>query len=155
MILPKDAEYISEHAKRIADGTFILNVPGVCWFSNIEHGRRHEKLMLDSAENNLRYNLKLKKKLSEYGVSKWPEYDNYHAIEVPFVECIPSDYEGVMGVPITFMDKYCPEQFEILDCNDYRKEGFVKYKSHGLVKDADSAINGNPVYVRVLIRRKV
>ena len=61
---------------------------------------------------------------------------------------------GVMGVPITFLDKYSPDQFEILNCNDYRRCGFNKIKPHGLVKDQDSAINGKPTYVRVLIKSK-
>lgn len=58
----------------------------------------------------------------------------------------------VMGVPISFLDKYCPEQFEIVNCNDFRKNEKVRFKSHGLVKDKEGAINGKPVYVRILIR---
>lgn len=67
---------------------------------------------------------------------------------------IPVDYFGVMGVPITFMDKYNPEQFEILNCNDYISNAKTPIKTHGLVKDKDSAINGQPKYVRILIKRK-
>ena len=84
------------------------------WFTNIEHGKRHEPLMLDTFENNLRYNKKLRKKLEMYGAVEYPRYDNYDAIEVPFVECIPSDYEAAMGIPITFLDKWSPDQFEII-----------------------------------------
>ena len=63
----------------------------------------------------MKYNKKLKKKLEkEYGEIKYPRYDNYDALEVPFTECIPSDYSGVMGVPITFLDKYNPDEFEIV-----------------------------------------
>ena len=79
-----------------------------CWYSNIEHGRRHQPLALMTMEDNLRYNKKMK------GKEAYERYDNYDAIEVPFTNAIPSDYEGVMGVPISFLDKYCPEQFEIL-----------------------------------------
>lgn len=61
---------------------------------------------------------------------------------------------GVMGVPITFMDKYNPEQFEILDANDYRLTHFTKIKPHGLVKDKDSSINGKPTYARIIIKNK-
>ena len=71
-------------------------------------------LLLDTMEHNLKFNKKLKKKLdSEFGMNTYPHYDNYDAIEVPFTECIPSDYDGMMGVPITFFDKYNPKQFEI------------------------------------------
>ena len=65
--------------------------------------------------HNLKFNKKLRKKFEEeYGKLEYPHYDNYDAIEVPFSECVPSDYDGVMGVPITFLDKYNPEQFEML-----------------------------------------
>ncbi len=79
-----------------------------CWFTNIEHGRRHQPLKLMSMVDNLKFNKKLK------GQTEYYHYDNYDAIEIPFTELIPSDYEGVMGVPISFLDKYCPEQFEII-----------------------------------------
>ena len=86
-----------------------------CWFTNIEHGKRHEKLLLDTMAHNLKFNKRLKREFEKkYGKVEYPQYDNYNAIEVPFTECIPSDFDGVMGVPITFMDKYCPEQFEIV-----------------------------------------
>jgi len=77
------------------------------WFTNIDHGRRHQPLQLMTIANNIRYNKKLKGK-------EYEKYDNYDAIEVPFTDAIPSDYGGIMGVPITFLDKYSPEQFEIL-----------------------------------------
>lgn len=97
------------------DGTPIKHIMA-CWFTNVDHGKRHEELQLDTMAHNLKYNQKLKKKFEEeYGVADYPRYDNYDAIEVPFTECIPSDYDGVMGVPITFLDKYNPRQFEIID----------------------------------------
>lgn len=80
-----------------------------CWFTNLEHGRRHQPLSLMTMEENIMYSRH--KDIRGNGYAK---YDNYDAIEVPFVDAIPSDYPGVMGVPITFLDKYCPEQFEIL-----------------------------------------
>lgn len=91
-------------------------VAGVAWFTNVELAKRHETLQLDTMANNLRFNKKLKRTLEKkYGFrNHYPRYDNYDAIEVPLVECIPSDYDGVMGVPITFLDRYNPEQFEIL-----------------------------------------
>ena len=79
-----------------------------CWFTNLDHGRRHEPMKLMSMKDNIRYG---KHKELQNG---YLHYDNYDAIEVPFIDAIPSDYNGVMGVPITFLDKYCPEQFEII-----------------------------------------
>jgi hypothetical protein len=78
-----------------------------CWFSTLDHGRRHEPLRLMTQSDNLKFN----KALHDGG---YTEYENYKAIEVPRVEFIPSDYEGVMGVPISFLAKYNPEQFEIV-----------------------------------------
>ena len=80
-----------------------------CWFTNIEHGRRHQPLSLMTMDENIMYSRH--KDIKGKGYTK---FDNYDAIEVPFVDAIPSDYDGAMGVPITFLDKYCPEQFEIL-----------------------------------------
>ena len=80
-----------------------------CWFTNMEHGRRHQPLSLMTMDQNIMYSRH--KDIKGKGYTK---YDNYDAIEVPFVDAIPSDYDGAMGVPITFLDKYCPEQFEIL-----------------------------------------
>ena len=110
------SESIREFASGVYDETTgLVKFRNVGWFTNIDHGGRHEALLLDTMEHNLKYNKKLKKKFeTEYGVTEYPHYDNYDAIEVPFTECIPSDYDGVMGVPITFMDKYNPEQFEVL-----------------------------------------
>lgn len=97
------------------NGKKFIRVKGVRWFTNIDHGKRHENLILDTMEHNLKFNKKLKNKLEkEYGKLEYPHYDNYDAIEVPFTECIPSDYDGVMGVPITFIDKYNPDQFDIV-----------------------------------------
>ncbi len=102
------------------DGRKFIRVKGVRWFTNIDHGGRHEKLQLDTESHNLKYNKKLRKILMcESGILQYPHYDNYDAIEVPYTECIPLDYNGVMGVPITFMDKYNPDQFEIISLSRY------------------------------------
>lgn len=109
------------------NGVKYIRVKGVRWYTNLDHGRRHEQLKLMSMADNLRYNKKLEGKA-------YPRYDNYDAIEVPFTDAIPSDYDGVMGVPITFLDKYNPDQFEILGTSD---NGLVddKYKTTpGLTK---------------------
>ena len=98
------------------DGKSTKKVSGLTrWFTNLDHGMRHEKMMLDTMANNLRFNKSLRKKLAKYGdENHYPKYDNYNAIEVPITKCIPSDYKGVMGVPISFLDKYNPDQFEIV-----------------------------------------
>ena len=84
----------------------------IAWFTNIEHGRRHEPLALMTMEDNLLYG---SKRIRETAYAK---YDNYDAIEVPETRGIPSDYAGVMGVPISFLDKYNPAQFEIVGTSD-------------------------------------
>lgn len=95
---------------RIDDsGKKFIRVKGVRWFTNIEHGRRHEMLPLMSMQDNIRYG-----KHKEIKAHGYIHYENYDAIDVPYTDAIPSDYEGKMGVPLTFLDKYCPEQFEII-----------------------------------------
>lgn len=102
-------------AFKVINGVVMGRLASACWFTNIDHGKRHEKLLLDTMEHNLKFNKKLRKKFEEsYGKLEYPHYDNYDAIEVPFTECIPSDYEAAMGVPITFLDKWNPDQFEIV-----------------------------------------
>lgn len=125
----------------------MIRVSGVVWFTNIEHGRRHQPLSLMTMADNIKFSKHKEIKGSEYA-----HYDNYDAIEVPFTDAIPSDYDGVMGVPISFLDKYCPEQFEIID-------GIGRYSilNNEETKKAGkylSMINGQPVYFRVIIRKK-
>lgn len=91
------------------DGNRFIRVKGVRWFTCLDHGRRHEPLKLMTQAENKRFSKH--KEVKEVG---YHLFDNYKAIEVPFTDAIPSDYPGVMGVPITFLDKYSPEQFEIL-----------------------------------------
>ena len=79
------------------------------WFTNLEHGRRHMPMSLMTIEDNLKFSKH--KDITEKGYQK---YDNFDALEIPYLDAIPGDYDGVMGVPITFLSKYCPEQFEIL-----------------------------------------
>lgn len=92
------------------NGRKFIRVKGVRWFTNIDHGRRHEPLPLMTIADNLRYS----KHKEVKGRQMYYKYINYDAIEIPFTDSIPSDYDGVMGVPLSFLDKYCPEQFEIL-----------------------------------------
>lgn len=92
------------------NGRKFIRVKGVRWFTNIDHGRRHEPLPLMTMADNLKFS----KHKELRGKPSYARYDNYDAIEVPFTDAIPSNYTGVMGVPISFLDKYCPDQFEIL-----------------------------------------
>jgi modification methylase EcoRI len=122
--------------KKGPDGRKINRVAGVCWFANIDHGKRHQPLELMSMEQNKKFNNSIIK--SELAYKK---YDNYDAIEVPLVQAIPNDYDGAMGVPITFLDKYNPDQFEI-----------IKFR-HGN-DEKDLAVDGKTPYFRILIRHK-
>jgi len=89
-----------------------------------------------------------------YTPEEYPKYDNYDAINVDKIAEIPMDWDGAMGVPITFLNKHNPEQFEIISANDLRLNDRVPVKSHGLIKDKDGSIVGKPKYVRIVIRHK-
>lgn len=144
-------------------------VPGVDWFTNLDHAGRHEPLMLDTMAGNLRYNRRLRKTLiDKYGQTPdtlhYPRYDNYDAIEVPYTDAIPGDYEGVMGVPISFLDKYDPDQFEIVgsfnasNINNKTQEGYVPSTDTAIVLNGrrqlwnGPVINEHPLYKRIVIR---
>lgn len=110
--VPKGAEVDPKDRAKAAKLGYVGNYTRLgnsCWFSNIEHGRRHEPLRLMTMKENVRYSKH--KDLKEKG---YRHYDNYDALDVPYTDSIPSDYDQQMGVPITFLDKYCPEQFEIV-----------------------------------------
>jgi hypothetical protein len=91
------------------NGKKMISVAGTGWYTNLEHGRRHQPLALMTMSDNIKFS-----KHKEVRGVEYQKYDNYDAIEVPFTDAIPSDYEGVMGVPISFLTKYNPDQFEIL-----------------------------------------
>lgn len=105
--VPKDAEIDEKDREKAARLGYVgdyTRLGNSCWFSNLDHGRRHQPLPL-----------MVEADVVKFGIKKpFEKYDNYDAIEVPSVRYIPSDYEGVMGVPITFLEKYSPEQFEII-----------------------------------------
>lgn len=133
---------------KIIGGINMKNVSSV-WFTNIDHGRRHLPIPLMTMADNIKFSKH--KEIKNIGYHK---YDNYNAIEVPFTDAIPSDYDGFMGVPISFLDKYSPEQFEIISSNDIRINVNVPFKDHGLIKDKEGTINGKPTYVRVVIKHR-
>lgn len=113
--VPDDYPLVAASCGVDADGQKWVRVKGVRWFTNIDFGTRHEPMSLTTAARNLKFNKKLQNKLKkDFGSVAYPRYGNFDAIEVPFSECIPSDFDGIMGVPITFFDKYAPDQFVIL-----------------------------------------
>lgn len=131
-----------------------------CWFTNLDHGHRHEPIRLMSMQDNIRFSKH--KDIREYGYLKM---DNYDAIEVKYPDAIPNDFEGVMGVSITYLDKYCPEQFEIVGIADRGNEWGIKTKEYTLAdapnpgdlnRGAVVIRNGNyeMLYKRILIRKK-
>lgn len=110
-----NAFFSTPFAKDYAEGVYnpetgLVKFRNVCWFTNIDHGRRHQPLPLMTMKDNLKYS----KHKEVKGRVSYERYQNYDAIEVPFTDAIPSDYNGTMGVPISFLDKYSPEQFRIL-----------------------------------------
>ena len=142
--------------------TGLVKFRNCCWYTNIDHGRRHEPLPLMTMEDNILYS-----KHKEIKGKGFVKYENYDAIDVPYTDAIPSDYEGNMGVPRTFLDKYCPEQFEIIGSaeGDAGKElGFKPYPRE-LRKLNKSLRDGQPYYFdengfpqkpfgRIIIRKK-
>ncbi len=109
----------------IEEGKKYISVAGTGWFTNLEHGRRHQPLQLMTMEDNIKFS-----KHKEVQGIGYQKYDNYDAIEVPFTDAIPSDYDGVMGVPISFLDKYCPEQFEIVGLAPERSDTMINRVFH-------------------------
>jgi hypothetical protein len=151
---------------RIVNGKVMGRSTSV-WFTNLDHGRRHEKLPLMTMEDNLRFS----KHAAIKGKAAYARYHNYDAIEVPFTDAIPTDYDGLMGVPITFLDKYNPEQFEIVgrsenedlyglktrvyttkECQAAYRRLFGKKGTYDM--NATPVIDGRKVYQRLFIRRR-
>ncbi len=119
----------------IRNGVRMATIGSACWFTNVDNFRRHEELDL----------------YKRYTPEEYPNYDNYDAIEVKKVADIPMDYDGVMGVPITFMDKYNPEQFEIIGMGEDNGIGH----SGGVWKGGSKSclINGKAAFKRIFIRK--
>ena len=145
MEVDKSLSYYNSHDYR--EG--YIRVPGVRWFTNIEHGRRHLPLQLMTMADNIKYSRH--KEVKGIGYRK---YDNYDAIEVPYTDAIPSDYNGVMGVPISFLDKYCPEQFEIVGATESEGKGFSEGLWNNTSGVAQPMINNERIYKRLFIRRR-
>jgi hypothetical protein len=131
-----------------------------CWFTNIDHGRRHQPLQLMTMADNKKFNKKLQRDTGAY-----ESYDNYNAIEVPFTDAIPNDFEGIMGVPISFLEKYNPDQFEIIGITDRDHQNSLRTKTYtrkdspkygDLNRRATLVLDNEikPVYARLLISAK-
>lgn len=151
--VPDDFVYAETYKfERERNGVKVNRVGGVCWFTNLDHGRRHQPLPLMTMADNLKFSNSTKIR----GKDSYDQYDNYKAIEIPLTSAIPSDYGGVMGVPITFLDKYSPEQFEILGSDYDVKEGKLPklVNSNWQGKLDRGYVNGNRIYSRILIRHK-
>ncbi len=157
--VPEDFVYADTYKfEREQNGDKVNRVPGVCWFTNIDHGRRHKPLPLMTMSDNLKFS----KHKEIKGKVAYDKYENYDGIDVPFTDAIPSDYDGVMGVPITFLDKYSPEQFEII----WQASGNtrasapkeilkrLKYKPHPEDRGGCSIVDGKRTYGRILIKHR-
>lgn len=162
--------------KDYSDGVYdeqtgLVKFRNCCWFTNLDHGRRHQPLQLMTMADNLKFSRHKEIK----GKNSYIHYENYDAIEVPYTDAIPSDYDGKMGVPISFLDKYCPEQFEIMgmcengdlynlktkvytsqECKQAYLEKFGKPGTYDLNASGVIIKNGikEKVYQRILIRKK-
>lgn len=121
----------------IDDENEIKKFGNINWFTNVEHSKRNIPIDL----------------YKKYNPEEFPNYDNYNAIEVSKVCEIPMDYEGVMGVPITFLDKYCPNQFEIIGATESEGKGFSQGLWIESAKVAQPKVNNNRIYKRIFIKR--
>ncbi|WP_373109625.1 adenine-specific methyltransferase EcoRI family protein [Enterococcus hirae] len=135
-IVPDSYELYGTEA-RIEKGQRIVSTNNALWMTNLDHGKRHQPLSLMTMEENIKYSKH--KNIKNIGYMR---YDDYDAIEIPYTDAIPSDYEGIMGVPISFLDKFNPAQFEILGLDNPTN----KFIGHGPV------LKGKTKYRRVFIR---
>jgi len=147
-IVPKSYELFGTEARIDENGDRIVATNSCLWLTNLDHGRRHQPLPLMTMEENLKYSRHKEIK----GEKTYYKYDNYNAIEVPFTDAIPSDYEGVMGVPISYLDKYNPEQFEIVGMAEDNGKGISGGIWDG--KNPHCIINGKTKFKRIFIKKK-
>jgi hypothetical protein len=143
--VPADYDIPTESRKKIENGIKYFSMGSVVWFTNLDTSKRHEEVTL----------------YKKYSPKEYPKYDNYDAIEVPKVVEIPMNYDGKMGVPITFLDKYNPEQIEIMGLLADKRE-----KSDGLIqgnptyldeqhkKYVGAIVNGKATYARIIIKQR-
>ena len=140
-IVPSGYELYGTEARIDEAGKRIVATNNCLWLTNLEHGRRHQPLQLMNKTDNLKFSKHTR--IKENGYLK---YDNIDAIEVPFTDSIPSDHKGLMGVPITFLDKFNPEQFEIIGIMSTTKKTEDNY--------GYPYVNGKKIYARILIKNR-
>jgi hypothetical protein len=158
-----NAYFSTPFANEYAEGVYnpetgLVKFRNVCWFTNFDHGRRHQPIPLMTMADNLKYS----KHKEIKGKESYDFYDNYDAIEVPFTDSIPSDYDGVMGVPISFLDKHSPEQFEIIwQASGNTRASAPKeilerlnYRQHPEDRGGCTIVKGKRTYGRVFIKHK-
>ena len=143
-----------------ADGVYnqetgLVKFRNCCWFTNLDHGRRHEPMKLMTMSDNFKHS----KHKEIRGRKEYEPYINYEGIEIPYTDAIPSDYKGAMGVPVSFLDKYCPEQFEIIGIG-------LELANMDIIRERLGKLDGGPrlyverdgelvrLYERILIRKK-
>lgn len=157
--VPSDFVYADTYKfEKEQNGEKVNRVPGVCWFTNLDHGRRHQPLPLMTMADNLKFSKHKELK----GKKSYSHYENYKGIDVPFTDAIPSDYDGVMGVPITFLDKYSPEQFEIIwqASGNTRASApkdilkILNYHPHPEDRGGCTIVGGKRTYGRILIKHR-
>ena len=129
--VPMEYDIPTESRKKIVDGVKYISMGRILWFTNLDTTKRHERLNL----------------YKKYSPEEYPKYDNYDAINVNRYMDIPMDYAALMGVPITFIDKYNPDQFEIIGIDRYLEDNPNYGKRF--------SIDGNEIYARVIIRNKL
>lgn len=148
--VPDDYPMVGTETEYGEDGKKYISVAGTGWITNLDHGRRHQPLSLMTMADNIKFSKHFE--IKEKGYQK---YDNYDAIEVPYTDAIPSDYDGVMGVPISFLPKYCPEQFEIIGATESEGKGFSSGLWDEKSEVAQPLVNGERKYKRIFIKKKV
>jgi hypothetical protein len=151
-----NAYFSSPISNDYAEGVFdketgLVKFRNCCWYTSIDHGKRHQPMALMTYDDNLKFSKH--KEIKDHG---YQDYDNFNAIDVSFTDAIPSDYDGVMGVPISFLDKYSPEQFEIVGSDTDVKDGKLPelVKPNWTGKIDRGYVNGNRIYSRILIKHK-
>lgn len=148
-IVPDSYELYGTEARIDQDGKRVVSTNNCLWFTNLDHGKRHQELPLMSIEDNYKFSKHKNVKGNEYS-----KYDNYDAIEIPYTDAIPNNFDGVMGVPITFLDKYNPSQFEIMGATESEGVGFSAGLWDPSSGVAQATISGKRVYKRIFIKRK-
>ena len=128
----------NKNCKVLPNGEIIAKFGSICWFTNLDIKKRHEEIIL----------------YKSYNEEEFPKYDNYDAIEVSKVCEIPKDYDGIMGVPITFLYRYNPSQFEIVGATESEGKGFSNGLWDEKSKDAHSLVNNKKTYKRLFIYKK-